>query len=47
MQRAIPRRRAIVALLAIVALGTAAPFAGTTHSAVKPVKQYYLCPPVC
>ena len=47
MQRAIPRRRATLALLAIVAAVASAPFAGATHTAAKPVKQHYLCPPVC
>ena len=45
MQRAIPQRRAILALLAIVAAVATTPFAGATHS-VKPVK-YYWCPPIC
>jgi hypothetical protein len=47
MQRAIPRRRATLALLAIVAAVAATPFAGATHNAAKPVKQYFLCPPIC
>jgi hypothetical protein len=47
MQRAIPRRRAILALLAIVAAVATTPFDGATHSTAKPVKQYSWCPPVC
>ena len=47
MQRAIPQRRMTIALLAIVAAVAAAPFAGATHSAAKPVKQYSWCPPNC
>jgi hypothetical protein len=47
MQRAIPRRRATLALLAIVAAVATTPFAGATHSAAKPVKQYSWCPPLC
>ena len=47
MQRAIPRRRAVLALLAIVAAVATTPFAGATQGAAKPVKQYYLCPPIC
>jgi hypothetical protein len=47
-QRAIPRRRATLALLAIVAaLATTIPLAGATHGAGKPVTQYFLCPPIC
>jgi hypothetical protein len=47
MQRAIPRRRATLALLAVVAAVATMPFAGVTHSAAKPMKQYSWCPPVC
>jgi hypothetical protein len=47
MQRAIPQRRAIMALLAIVAAVATTPFAGATHSAAKTMKQYSWCPPNC
>lgn len=47
MQRAIPQRRAVLALLAIVAAVATTPFAGATHVAAKPVKQYTWCPPAC
>jgi hypothetical protein len=47
MERAVPQRRAILALLAIVTAVATTPFAGATHSAAKPVKQYSWCPPMC
>jgi hypothetical protein len=47
MQRAATQRRATLALLAVVAAVATTPFAGATHSAAKPVKQYSWCPPAC
>jgi hypothetical protein len=48
MQRAIPRRHATLALLAVVAAVVTTPFAAATHSAAKSVKQHYSwCPPNC
>ncbi len=46
MQRAIPRRRAILALLATVAAVATTPFAGATHSAAAKAPRH-LCPPIC
>ncbi len=47
MQRAIPQRCAVLALLAIVAAVATTPFAGAAHVAAKPLKQYTWSPPAC
>ena len=47
MQRAIPQRRAVLALLAIVAAVATTPFAGATHVAAKRVKQATWFPLSC
>ena len=46
MQRAIPRRRATLALLAIVAAMATAPFAGSNVS-TNTVRTHSWCPPMC
>ena len=48
MQNAIPRRRAVVALLAMLALATAAaPALATRDSGSQQPQVHYLCPPIC
>jgi hypothetical protein len=47
MQRAIPRRRAVLALLAVVAAIASAPDIGVNGAAHSARTQYSWCPPAC